>query len=116
MHTVQLIFVGLVAFLHFYFMLLETYFWARPKGMKIFKHSAQKAQDSKVLAMNQGLYNGILAVGLIWTMIVPNIQMQGYLLSSIVIAGVVGGLTVVKSIFYVQALPALVALTLLCVA
>ena len=58
-------FVALVAFEHIYFMILEMFLWTKPKGLKAFGLSKEKAEDSKVLAANQGLYNGFLAAGLI---------------------------------------------------
>ena len=58
--------VGIVAALHVYFLVLEMFLWTKPLGLKTFRQSEQKADDSAVLAANQGLYNGFLAAGLIW--------------------------------------------------
>ena len=60
------ILVGFVAFLHVYFLILEMFLWDKPSGLRTFGHSQASASASKVLAMNQGLYNGFLAAGLVW--------------------------------------------------
>ena len=108
------ILVGFVVFLHIYFFILEIFFWYKPLGLRTFGHSRESAQASKVLAMNQGLYNGFLAAGLIWGL---SLGMEGYsikifFLGCVVIAGIFGGLTVNRKILIVQALPAVVALVL----
>ena len=58
--------VALVAALHVYFLVLEMFLWTRPLGLKTFRNSLEKAEESAVLAANQGLYNGFLAAGLLW--------------------------------------------------
>ena len=102
--------IGIVALLHFGFMLLEIYFWTKPLGRKIFKISQQQANETAVLAANQGIYNGILCAGLIWSITEPKAQL--FFLSSVVVAGVFGALTVHRRIFWVQAFPALIGLFL----
>lgn len=114
MRIVADILVGLVALLHFYFMTLEMFFWTKPLGLKAFGQSREKAEASKVLAANQGLYNGFLVAGLVWGVIDPN-PFQGhavriFFLACVVIAGVYGAWTVNRKIFFIQALPALLAL------
>jgi putative membrane protein len=105
-----------VALLHLYFLILEMFFWTKPLGLKVFGQSLEKAKASKVLAANQGLYNGFLAVGLLWSLLHPTtetaLQLQVFFLSCVVAAGVYGAYTVSKKILWVQALPATVALVL----
>ena len=69
MKILQIIFIALVALLHFYFMILEMFYWTKPKGMKAFGLTKELAEQSKVLAANQGLYNGFLAAGLVWAIL-----------------------------------------------
>ena len=95
----------LVALLHFYFLVLEMFLWDKPLGLKTFGHSIEKAALTKVLAANQGLYNGFLAAGLIWSLLLAREQaytIQIFFLTCIVIAGIYGGFTASKKIFYVQ--------------
>ena len=99
-----------VALLHFGFMALEMFFWNAPLGHKIFGMSAEFAEASQVLAFNQGLYNGILAVGLLWGLMSKNHGVKIFFLLAMTVAGVVGGLTAKFSILYIQALPAFIAL------
>lgn len=110
-------FVLAVGLLHFYFLILEMFFWAKPVGLKIFKQSLEKAKSSELLAKNQGLYNGFLGAGLIWSLLHPNElfakQIQYYFLSCVILAGIYGAYTVNKRIFYVQAMPAIIALLLI---
>ena len=104
--------VGLVAALHVYFMLLEMLFWTKPYGRRVFGLTPEFANASKGLAMNQGLYNGFLAAGLVWAMCLGD-QGQAiatFFLSCVIVAGVFGAITVNKKIFFVQALPAIFAL------
>jgi len=115
MITVSYGLVAIIALLHGYFLILEMFFWDKPLGRKIFKLTADDAKASKNLAANQGLYNGFLAAGLIWGLLLGNAgtAILLFFLSCIVIAGVYAGLTVNKRIFFIQALPALFALALL---
>lgn len=100
----------IVALIHLYIMFLETVLWARPQGMKVFQMTAQKAQDTKVLALNQGVYNGFLALALIWGVVEGKQELQLYGLICVFIAGVVGSITFSKKIFFIQSLPAIIAL------
>ena len=106
-----------VAVEHFGFLYLEMFLWSKKSGRKIFGHSKQEAEKTKVLAANQGLYNGFIATGLVWGFLHPNqdfgSQIILFILTCVVIAGIYGGLTAKKSILYIQALPALLTLALL---
>jgi putative membrane protein len=109
--------VALVAVLHVYFLVLEMFLWTKPLGLKTFRNSPEKAQDSAVLAANQGLYNGFLAAGLIWGLLqaVPGFafQIKVFFLLCVIVAGIYGAATVSRRILYVQAAPAALALILL---
>lgn len=105
--------LALVALLHLWFLTLEMFFWRRPLGLKTFRMSQQKADDSAVLASNQGLYNGFLAAGLIWGLLAGGFTVRLFFLSCVIIAGSYGALTVSRRIFYIQALPAILALVVL---
>ena len=108
------ILTGIVAALHAYFLVLEMFFWTQPLGLRIFNNTLQKAQDSAVLAANQGLYNGFLAVGLLYGIFASNaavgFQFRVFFLLCVIAAGLYGGYSVSSRIIYVQALPALIAL------
>jgi putative membrane protein len=106
------ILVAVVALLHGYFLMLEMFLWDKPYGMKTFGNTPEKAQITKVLAANQGLYNGFLAAGLVWglNLGVDGKEITTFFLGCVVVAGLFGALTVSRKIFFVQALPALLAL------
>lgn len=108
------ILIIIIAILHAYFLLLEMYFWDKPLGLKVFRMNLEKAKETKALALNQGLYNGFLVTGLIWSLIESNLifsnQLQIFFLSCVLIAGIVGGLSVNKQIFFIQGFPALITL------
>jgi putative membrane protein len=104
--------VLLVAFVHFWFMALEMLLWDHPVGRRIFDMTPEYSASSAVLAANQGLYNGFLAVGLLWGLLAGRRDVKVFFLACIVIAGVYGGVTAKITLLYVQALPALVALLL----
>jgi putative membrane protein len=109
--------VALVAALHVYFLVLEMFLWTKPLGLKTFRNSPEKAQESAVLAANQGLYNGFLAAGLLWGLIQPvpafAFQIKVFFLLCVIVAGAYGAATVSRRILYVQAAPAALALILL---
>jgi len=117
MSLIANILVALVAALHIYFLVLEMFLWTKPKGLKTFGNTIEKAQASAVLAANQGLYNGFLAAGLIWGLLHPNpafgFQIKVFFLLCVIVAGLYGGYSVSKRIIMVQALPAAIALILL---
>ncbi|GGA98056.1 MULTISPECIES: DUF1304 domain-containing protein [Mucilaginibacter] len=108
--------IGLVAFIHCYILWLEMFAWTT-RGPKAFNKSLQELENSKVLAANQGLYNGFLAAGLIWTFFISNAQWHNYValffLSCVAVAGIYGALTVTKKIFYIQAVPASLVILLI---
>lgn len=106
--------VGFVALQHLGFLVLEMFFWTEPVGMRTFGTTEAFARDSAVLAANQGLYNGFLAAGLIWGLLRGNEgrHLLVFFLLCVITAGVFGGLTVKPTIFLVQGVPAIVALTL----
>lgn len=114
MNIVGNILVALVAALHIYFLVLEMFLWTQPRGLRTFGNTLQKAQDSAVLAANQGLYNGFLAAGLIWGLVHPvagfGFQIKAFFLLCVIVAGVYGAATVSRKILFVQAVPAALAL------
>ena len=109
--------VAVVAALHMFFLVLEMFLWDKPLGLKVFRNTIEKATDSKVLAANQGLYNGFLAAGLLWGLLHPDAafayQIKVFFLLCVIVAGVYGAATVSRRILYVQAAPAALALILL---
>ena len=109
--------VAVVAALHVFFLVLEMFLWDKPLGLKVFRNTIEKATDSKVLAANQGLYNGFLAAGLAWGLFHPNpafaLQIKIFFLLCVIVAGAYGAATVSRRILYVQAAPAALALILL---
>lgn len=109
------ILIVLVALLHIYFLVLEMVLWDKPQGMKAFKLTPEKAEMTKAMAANQGLYNGFLAAGLIWGLNLgaEGLHIKVFFLACVVVAGVFGAMTVSRKIFYIQALPALLALAAL---
>jgi putative membrane protein len=111
------ILIAIVAALHLYFLVLEMFLWTKPIGLKTFRQSQQKADDSAVLAANQGLYNGFLAAGLIWGLAQPvagtAFQIKVFFLLCVIVAGLYGGYSVSARIILIQAVPALAALILL---
>ena len=108
--------VGLVAVLHLYFLVLEMFLWTKPYGRHVFGLTAEKAELTKTLAANQGLYNGFLAAGLAWGLYAgaDGYPVKVFFLGCIIVAGIFGGATVKKKILWVQAVPAAVALALVC--
>ena len=109
MNIISSVLIVFVALLHIYFLILEMFLWTKPIGMKAFGFSMEKAQITKVLAINQGLYNGFLAAGLIWSLF-ERLDVAIFFLCCVVIAGIVGGLTASKKIFFIQSVPAILAL------
>ena len=114
MKLVAEILIAIVAIEHIYFLWLEMFAW-ETKGKELFKMLPPNLfKPTKVLAANQGLYNGFLAAGLIWTFFISNDLWRFYIsvffLSCITIAGIYGAFTASRKIFYVQAIPAIIAL------
>jgi putative membrane protein len=112
------IFILIVAILHLYFLVLEMFFWTRPLGIKVFKMSHEKAVETAALAANQGLYNGFLAAGLLWSLFYPEEhvghQIALFFLVCVTVAGIYGAYSVNRKIFFIQSLPALLAILSLC--
>jgi putative membrane protein len=104
--------VALVALLHVWFMVLEMFLWDKPAGLRAFGQTLEAARASKVLAANQGLYNGFLAAGLAWGLVAGNEPVNVFFLSCVLVAGLFGAATASRKILFVQALPAAVALAL----
>ncbi|WP_222982223.1 DUF1304 domain-containing protein [Flagellimonas meishanensis] len=110
------IIVMIVALLHIYFLWLEMFAWTT-KAKKVFRNFPEDLfEPTKTLAANQGLYNGFLAVGLIWSLLIQDAHWQVYValffLGCVAVAGIYGALTASKKIFTVQALPALIGILL----
>jgi Predicted membrane protein len=111
---VALILTGLVALIHLYIVLLEMVWWDSPRGQKTFGMTPEFSHETKVLAANQGLYNGFLAAGLIWSLVHPDPavawQVQLFFLACVAVAGLFGAATVSRKILFIQTLPAVLAI------
>lgn len=107
--------IALVALLHIHFLVLEMFLWDKPAGLKAFGQTLEAAKASKVLAANQGLYNGFLAAGLIWGLSLgaAGTSVKVFFLGCVLVAGVYGAATASRKILFIQALPAAAALALL---
>jgi len=110
MNLVANVLVVLVAVLHLGFLTLEMFLWDHPYGRKTFKMTPEYSKASATLAANQGLYNGFLAAGLLWGLVISNTSVEIFFLICVVIAGIYGGFTAKRSILYMQALPGVLAL------
>tara|TARA_R110002020_G_scaffold136630_9_gene304660 strand:- start:339 stop:704 length:366 start_codon:yes stop_codon:yes gene_type:complete len=112
--VLALILVALIALEHVYILVLEMFLWTTPRGMKAFGLKPDQAVQTRVMAANQGLYNGFLAAGLVWSLIHPDaavaFQLKLFFLGCVVVAGLYGGATASRKIFVIQALPAAIAL------
>lgn len=105
--------VAFVGLLHIAILVIEMFFWNAPFGHRTFNLTPDFAAQSAVLAANQGLYNGFLAAGLIWSLFAPKTMafaLKVFFLGCVVIAGIYGGATAKTSILFTQGLPAAVAL------
>lgn len=107
--------VGAVALLHVYFLVLEMFLWDKPTGRRVFGHSKEQAAATRVLAANQGLYNGFLAAGLVWGLVLgaAGFGVKIFFLVCVLVAGIFGAATASRKILFVQALPAALGLALL---
>ena len=115
MSIVAKILIALIALEHLYFLVLEMFLWTTPRTRAAFGMSAEQAEQTKVLAANQGLYNGFLVAGLVWSLLAPVAyarELALFFLACVLIAGLYGGATANKRIWYLQALPAAIALAL----
>lgn len=118
--TLSLVLILLIALQHVFFFVLESFLWRKPLGLRVFRMDAHKAEITAPLAANQGVYNAFLAAGLLWGLWLSARQGLGYaelsrdveifFLGCVAIAGAVGGMTVNRRIFWIQGVPALVAL------
>jgi putative membrane protein len=108
--------VALVAALHLVFLVLEMFLWDKPAGLRVFGHRREAAAASKVLAANQGLYNGFLAAGLAWGLIEGDTRVKLFFLGCVLVAGVYGAATASRKILFVQAAPAALGLVLVLLA
>ncbi len=104
--------IGLVALIHVYILVLEMFLWTKPAGLRAFGQTQAAANASRVLAANQGLYNGFLAAGLVWSLTLgaDGSRVAAFFLTCVIVAGVYGALTASRNILYIQALPAALAL------
>ena len=114
MSVIPFVLVALVALLHIYILILEMFLWTTPRGHKAFGLTPEFAEQTRVLAANQGLYNGFLAAGLIWGLVhpIPEFawQVQMFFLACVAVAGIYGAATASRRILYIQTLPAVVAM------
>ena len=106
--------VALIAVLHIYILVLEMFLWDKPAGRKAFGLTVDQARTTKVMAANQGLYNGFLAAGLIWGLMSreDGTAIKLFFLSCVLVAGVFGALTASRKILFIQALPATIGVLL----
>ncbi len=115
METITKLIIGGIALLHFYILYIEMFAW-ETKGKVAFKGALpdQLFAPTKVLAANQGLYNGFLGAGLIWTYFISDKNWSAnialFFLSCIAIAGIYGGITASKKIIFIQTIPAIIAI------
>ena len=118
LNTAANIVVALVGLVHVYILVLEMFLWDKPAGLRAFGQSLEKATASKVLAANQGLYNGFLAAGLFWGLSLGEAGsgVKVFFLACVLVAGLYGAATASRKILYVQALPAAVGLLLIALA
>ena len=114
MASAALLVTALVALLHVYFLVLEMFLWTKPYGRRVFNLTEEKAQMTKSLAANQGLYNGFLAAGLVWGLALgaEGRSIRFFFLGCVIVAGIFGSVTASRKILYVQALPAAIAMLL----
>ena len=115
MELIPKILIALIALEHIYILWLEMFAWTTPRGRKAFPSiPADQFEKTKVLAANQGLYNGFLAAGLIWSLLISDAiwsqNVSVFFLSCVVVAGLYGGMTASKKIIYIQTLPAIITL------
>jgi len=118
-HIAADVLIALVALIHCYILVLEMFLWQTPRARAAFGTTAEFAKESAPLAANQGLYNGFLAAGLIWALIVRGsvgYQFAVFFLACVIVAGIYGALTANRRILFVQVLPGVLALIVTLVA
>ena len=118
MSTAANVVVALIALLHVYILVLEMFLWDKPAGRRAFGQTKEQAAATKVLAANQGLYNGFLAAGLFWGLSLggAGTGVKVFFLSCVLIAGLYGAATASRKILFIQAVPAAIGLLLLLLA
>jgi putative membrane protein len=119
MQTAAFALTGLVALLHLWFLVLEMFLWTKPYGRRTFGLTPEKAEITRSLAMNQGLYNGFLAAGLGWGLLAgaeAGYAVKVFFLACVIVAGLFGAATASRKILWVQAVPGAVALAFTCLA
>ena len=116
MHAIAVILTVLVALLHVYILVLEMFLWTKPQGRKAFGLSPERAALTKVMAANQGLYNGFLAAGIVVGLVIWQPVLVTFSLACVVVAGCYGAYSVSRRIFMIQAVPAILALVFRAVA
>ncbi|ELR01653.1 hypothetical protein VC83_00874 [Pseudogymnoascus destructans] len=113
MASLSSLLVAFMALLHVYILVLEMFLWTTPHGLKAFGLKPDIAEKTKILAANQGLYNGFLAAGLFWGLVHPvpefATQIELFFLGLVGAAGIYGGLTAMPKIFFIQSVPAAIA-------
>jgi putative membrane protein len=112
MYAAAGIVVGIVALIHVYILVLEMFLWEKKAGLRTFGLTREFAAATRVLAANQGLYNGFLAAGLLWSLYTGDVHVQYFFLGCVVTAGIYGAITANIRILWVQAAPAAVAFVL----
>lgn len=110
MGSLSQVMIAVVALAHIAFLVIEMFFWDHPTGRNIFRLTPEFSAASRTLAANQGLYNGFLAAGLLWALWSDRFDLKVFFLGCVIVAGVYGALTVKPKIFFIQALPAILAL------
>lgn len=108
--------VALIALLHIWILVLEMFLWDKPAGLKAFGKPLEFARATKVLAANQGLYNGFLAAGLLWGLGTGKVDVQIFFLACVLVAGIYGSATASRKILFIQVVPATIGLALVVLA
>src|SRR6218665_4016861 len=118
MSTAPHIVVALIGLLHIYILVLEMFLWTKPAGLRAFGQTRENAEITKVLAANQGLYNGFLAAGLLWGVWLgpAGNSVKVFFLLCVLVAGLYGAATASRKILFIQAVPALIGLALVLLA
>lgn len=115
MGTASTIVLILIAIEHVAIFVVEAFFWHKPLGQKIFRLQPQFADQTRVMAANQGVYNAFLAAGIVFALITDQAGVATFFAACVATAGVVGGLTSSPKIIVIQGVPAILALALLIV-
>ena len=116
MSTLTSIVITVIALMHMWFLILEMLLWDKPTGLRAFGISREYAAQTKVLAANQGLYNGFLAAGLIWGLLLGGAEgahVKLFFLTCVLVAGLFGGLTATRKVLWIQGLPAAIGIALM---